>query len=106
MPSTYLQRQARLSFDLSNSIWTDPQGSTVVCYKADPALEGGTLLVRASFLRQFLETNRLELIVLHSFQRKQLGGSGPYQDVFGSTLARVTKRLTIKEGSSQRAQYP
>jgi hypothetical protein len=106
MPSAFLQRQARLTFDPAQSSWHDPQGDTLVCYKSDPALEGGALLVRASFLCQFLEANRLELIAIHSFERRQLGGSGPYQYVEGSTLARITKHLTIKEGSSRRTQHP
>lgn len=74
LPSTFIQQSTGLTFDTRGPSWLDAAGSPVFTYYEVPGNDSRALLVRAAFLQGFLTAHNLELIVLHRFERMQLGG--------------------------------
>ena len=74
LPSTFIQAAAQLTFDPHGPSWVDRDGNpTFVYYNVG---EGGSaLLVRASFLKQFMADQNLELVVSAWFERRVIDGS-------------------------------
>lgn len=72
LPCTLLQQNAGLSFDMRGPSWLDASGSPVFTYYEEPGNESHALLVRASFMRDFLTKANIELIAVLWFERMDL----------------------------------
>ncbi len=106
LPSTFLQQAAGLSLDMCGPSWLDADGTPVFMYFEAPGNDSQALLVRASFLRKFLADGKLELIVLHWFERMELtdkhDSHHPQVDV--TTNARLGSDMTIHAGKHPRTE--
>jgi hypothetical protein len=71
LPSTFIQRASGLTFDLRGPSWLDATGTPIFTYYEEVGNDSRALL-RKSFLRDFLVEHKLELIVLHWYERMQL----------------------------------
>ena len=104
LPSTFLQQAAGLSFDMRGPSWLDADGTPVFTYYEEPGNDSRALLVRATFLREFLATHQLELVVLHWFERMELtdkhDSHHPQVDV--TTNARLGSDMTIHAGKHRK----
>lgn len=107
LPSTFLQRAAGLSFDMRGPSWLDANGTPVFTYYEEPGDTSRALLVRADFLREFLTARKLELVVLHWFQRLELSDQrgGKHPQVQSSVEARLGPDLTVHEGKPRRQEH-
>ena len=107
LPSTFLQQSARLSFDMSGPSWLDADGTPVFTYYEEPGNGSRALLVRATFLREFLTTHKLELVALHWFQRMELSErrDGKHPQVQSATEARLSPDLAVYEGKPRREEH-
>lgn len=106
LPSTFIQQAAALTFDMRGPSWLDASGAPVFTYYEEAGNDSYALLVKASFLRAFLAGHKLELIMLHWFDRMQLSddfrGEHPY--VESSIEARLTADLAIRQGAPRRTE--
>jgi hypothetical protein len=107
LPSTFLQQAAGLSFDMRGPSWLHADGTPVFTYYEEPGNTSRALLVKATFLRKFLEANKLELVVLHWFQRLELterhGDKHP--QIQSSVEARLGPDLSVKTGKPRREEH-
>jgi hypothetical protein len=106
LPSTFIQQAAGLTFDMRGPSWLDATGAPVFTYYEEEGNESRALLVRASFLRDLLAEHKLELIVVHWFERMQLSDdhSDEHPFVESSVAARLTAELAIREGKPRRRE--
>ncbi|WP_374539149.1 hypothetical protein [Micromonospora aurantiaca (nom. illeg.)] len=106
LPSTLIQQQADLTFDMRGPSWLDPTGRPVFAYYQQDGNDSKALLVRASYLSEFLAQRQLELIVLHWFERMDLTGDheGPFPSITVNVAARLTPDLTIRAGKIRREE--
>jgi hypothetical protein len=106
LPSTFIQHSAGLTFDIRGPSWLDGAGIPVFTYYEEPGNDSRALLVRASFLQDFLAEQKLELIMLHWFERMQLSddyeGKQPY--VESRINARVASDLATQQGEPKRTE--
>ncbi|MGH3766387.1 MAG: hypothetical protein ACRDTX_14765 [Pseudonocardiaceae bacterium] len=107
LPSTFIQQAAGLTFDMRGPSWLDATGAPIFTYYEEAGNDSRTFLVRKSFLRDFLVEHKLELIVLHWYQRMQLRddyhrGKHPY--VESSIDARLTAGMKIYQGAPRRTE--
>ncbi|MFA1546104.1 hypothetical protein [Actinomadura chokoriensis] len=104
LPSTFIQQAAELTFDMRGPSWLDAEGAPVFTYYEERGNDSRALLVRASFLREFLAEHKLELIVLHGFERMRLSDdhSGKHPFVESSVNARLTAELVLHLGKPRR----
>jgi hypothetical protein len=107
LPSTFIQQAAGLSFDMRGPSWLDTDGKPVFSYYEDPGNASRTLLVRADFLRAFLQEHKLELVVLHWFERIELNDryDGQHPRVYVTTNARLTAGLRLHTETPERNEY-
>lgn len=107
LPSTFIQQAAGLSFDMRGPSWLDADGTPVFTYYEESENASRALLVRASFLRDFLAAHKLELVVLHWFQRMEL--SDRHEDnpslVESAVEARLGPELSPRTGKPKREEY-
>ena len=108
LPSTLLQQAAGLTFDMRGPSWLDAEGSPVFTFYQEPGSDSRALLVRASYLREFLAERELELVVLHAFERQELKDDYDRDDSFPSintsVEARLTSELTVHSGRPRREE--
>ncbi|WP_143133865.1 hypothetical protein [Actinoplanes philippinensis] len=108
LPSTLLQQTAGLTFDMRGPSWLDTQGSPIFTFYQEPGSSNRALLVRASYLRDFLSQHDLELVVLHFFERMELKDDydrgGPLPSINSSAEARLTCDLTVHNGLPRREE--
>ncbi|MFC0504844.1 hypothetical protein [Micromonospora costi] len=106
LPSTLIQQQADLTFDMRGPIWLDPTGTPVFAYHQQDGNDSKGMPVRASYLSEFLAQHQLELIVLHWFERMNLTGDyeGPFPSITANVAARLTPDLTIHAGKIRREE--
>jgi hypothetical protein len=85
LPSTFVQQAAGLSFDTRGPSWLDPNGAPVFTYYNLPEVDAHALLVKASFLKDFMKTRKIELVATTWFERMLLDGDHaarhPYVEV-------------------------
>jgi len=107
LPSTFLQQAAGLSFDMRGPSWLDADGTPVFTYYEEPGNSSRALLVRATFLREFLTIHKLELVVLHWFQRLELSErhNGKHPQVQSSIEARLGPDLAVRAGKPRREEH-
>jgi len=106
LPSTFIQQAAGLTFDMRGPGWLDATGAPIFTYYEEAGSDSRALLVRKSFLRDFLVEHKLELIVLHWFERMQLHDDhrGMHPFVESSVDARLTAGMTILQGTPRRTE--
>lgn len=83
LPSAFVQSASQLSFDLRGPSWLDSTGNPVFTNYTVQGTDAEALLVRASFLREFMKTHDVELVATLWFQRMLLDGdheANPYMD--------------------------
>jgi hypothetical protein len=107
LPSTFIQHAAGLSFDMQGPSWLDVDGKPMFTYHEEPGNDSRGLLVRATFLREVLAAQKLDLVVLHWFQRMELSEryDGKHPQVQSSTEARVAADLVIRGGKRRRSEH-
>lgn len=107
LPSTFLQQVARLSFDMCGPSWLDADGTPVFTYYEEPENSSRALLVRTTFLGEFLTTHKLELEALHWFQRLELSErhGGKHPQVQSAIEARLGSDLVVHEGNPRREEH-
>jgi hypothetical protein len=106
LPSTFIQQAARLTFDMRGPSWLAADGSPVFTYYEEESDDSRALLVQETFLRKFLEENKLELVVLHWFERMELSDShdGKHPYIEATTDARLTSSLAMSAGTQKRTE--
>ena len=106
LPSTFIQQSAALSSEMHGPSWLDAGGTPVFTYHEEPGNDSRALLVRTTFLREFLAAPKLELIVLHWFQRMELNDKHDrkYPEVQATTEARLGSDFTVRTGKPQRSE--
>jgi hypothetical protein len=79
----------------------------VFTYYEKPGNDSRALLVLAAFLGEFLAAQKLELVVLHWFQRMELSDryDGKHPQVESAIEARVGANLTIHNGNARRREH-
>lgn len=99
LPSTFIQQTAQLTCDEQFKHWMNAKSEIVCSYETRPDGKSRALLVRASFLQEFLNANHLELLVFHWFNRTDFGGDATDASPFISSRgeARVTTDLKIHD---------
>ncbi|MET8941824.1 hypothetical protein ABZX28_33085 [Streptomyces rubiginosohelvolus] len=106
LPSTFIQQTAALTFDPRGPSWLDETGTPVFTNYDEEGNDSHAFLVRASFLKNFLTKHKLELIVLHRFERMRLSdnhrGDNPY--VEERTEARLTEHLVLRSNTPRRTE--
>ncbi|MEV6871461.1 ATP-binding protein [Amycolatopsis sp. NPDC051128] len=106
LPSTFIQQAAGLSFDMRGPSWLDAGGAPVFTYYEEEGNGSRALLVRATFLREFLTTHKLDLVALHWFERMELSdnhdGKHPY--VESTSDARLASDLTMHIDKERRTE--
>ncbi len=107
LPSTFLQQAAGLSFDMRGPSWLNADGTPVFTFYEEDGNASRALLVRATFLREFLAAQKLELVVLHWFQRMELSErhDGKHPQVQSAVEARLGSDLTIYAGEPRREEH-
>lgn len=87
--------------------WLDADGIPVFTYYEEPGNSSRALLVRATFLREFLTTHKLELIALHWFQRLELSErhNGKHPQIQSAIEARLGPDLSVKTGKPRREEH-
>ncbi|MFJ8540071.1 hypothetical protein [Streptomyces sp. NPDC093591] len=96
-----------MTFDMRGPGWLDTAGAPVFPHYEEPGDESRALLVRKTFLQNFLVEHSLELVVWHWYERMQLRddyhqGKHPY--VESSVIARLGADMKIGQGTPQRAE--
>jgi hypothetical protein len=88
--------------------WLDTRVSPVFTFYQEPGSSNRALLVRASYLGEFLADRDLELVVLHAFERMELKDDydhdGPFPSINASVEARLTSDLTVHTGRLRREE--
>lgn len=107
LPSTFLQQTAGLSFDMRGPSWLDTDGTPVFLYYEEPGNISRALLVRATFLREFLTAHHLELMALHWFQRLELSErhGGKHPQIQSAIEARIDQNLSVHAGIPRREEH-
>jgi hypothetical protein len=107
LPSTFLQQAAGLSFDMRGPSWLPADGTPVFTYYEEPGTTSRALLVKATFLREFLEAHELQLVVLHWFRRWELSErhGDKHPQVESSVEARLGSDLAVREGKPRREEH-
>lgn len=107
LPSTFLQQSAGLSFDMRGPSWLHADGTPVFTYYEEPGNTSWALLVKATFLREFLDAHKLELVVLHWFQRLELSErhGDKHPQVQSSVEARLGPDLAVHESKPTREEH-
>jgi hypothetical protein len=107
LPSTFMQEAANLTFDMRGPSWLDETGAPIFTYYEESGNESRALLVRTSFLREFLAAQQLDLIVWHWFRRIELSNdwSGKHPMVESSVDAWLRSNLAISEGEPRRTEH-
>jgi hypothetical protein len=87
--------------------WLNADGNPVFTYYEEPSNDSWALLVRATFLREFLTTHKLELVALHWFERMELSDrhDRKHPQVQSATEARVGSDLVIHTGTPRRYEH-
>ena len=106
-PSTFMQQAAKLSFDMHGPSWLDADGAPVFTYYEEDGNDSTALLVRATFLRELLAAHRLELVVLHWFDRMEhtTEHNRKHPQVQVATESRLGPDLTIRVGEQRRTEH-
>ncbi len=106
-PSTFMQQAAKLSFDMHGPSWLDADGAPVFTYYEEDGNDSTALLVRATFLRELLAAHRLELVVLHWFDRMEhtTEHDRKHPQVQVATEGRLGPNLTIRVGEQRRTAH-
>lgn len=106
LPSTFIQQAAGLTFDMRGPSWLDAAGAPVFTYYKEAGNDSRALLARKSFVQEFLADQKLELIVLHWYQRMQLNDDhrGKHPFVESSVDARLTASMTIRQSAPRRTE--
>jgi hypothetical protein len=107
LPSTLIQRTAGLWFDMGGPGWLDDAGNPVFTFYEEPENDSYALLVRRTFLQDFLAEQKLELIVRHWFQRMRLSSDIEERHALieSTTDAWLAADLTIREGVPRRNEH-
>ncbi|MFI7517578.1 hypothetical protein ACIBVK_29195 [Micromonospora echinofusca] len=106
LPSTLIQQAVDLTFDMRGPSWLDATGSPMFTFYHRQGNSSRALLVRGSFMREFLAERGLELIILHGFERMELTDKrdGPFPSINASVEARLTADLTVHTSQSRREE--
>jgi hypothetical protein len=106
-PSTFVQQAAKLSLDMRGPSWLAADGAPVFTYYEEDGNDSTALLVRASFLQEFLAAHQLELIVLHWFDRMEhtTERDRKHPQVQVATESRLEPNLTIRAGEPRRTEH-
>ncbi|WP_439812347.1 hypothetical protein [Streptomyces sp. P9-2] len=107
LPATFIQQAAGLTFDMRGPSWLDSAGAPMFTHYEQLGNDSRAILVRKSFLQNFLMERDLELIVWHWYERMQLRddyhqGQHPY--VESSVIARLGADMKIRHGTPQRTE--
>jgi hypothetical protein len=107
LPSTFMQQHAGLSFDLRGPSWLDTAGKPVFTYYKEDDSDITALLVRATFLREFLPAQKLQLVALHWFDRIDLTNEHDrkHPQIQVTTEARLTPALVVYTGEPRRDEH-
>lgn len=107
LPSTFMQEHAGLSFDLRGPSWLDTAGKPVFTYYTESGSDSTALLVKATFLREFLPVQKLQLVALHWFDRIELTSEHDrkHPQVQVATEARLTPALVVHAGEPRRDEH-
>ena len=98
MPSSFVRARAKLRLGEQGPSWRDPTGMVVFTNYGDESVgRRKALLVRASWLRNFLKNHELELLIASWFERQLLTGDHgqyhPSESVYAA--ARIDADLII-----------
>jgi hypothetical protein len=106
LPSTLIQQVAKLSFDMRGPSWLDASGAPMFTYYEESGNGSHALLVRATFLRDFLTAHQLELVVLYWFERMELNNQygRKHPQVSATTSARLAADLKLHAGTPTRSE--
>lgn len=106
LPSTFIQQAAGLSFDMRGPSWLDADGHPIFTYYEEEGNGSRALLIRATFLREFLTTHKLELVALHWFERMELSDEHDrkHPQVQSSTDAMLAPDLTLRTENQRRTE--
>lgn len=108
LPSSYIQVEGDLDFDVRGPSWFDETGVAVFTNYRDADGPGHGFLVRASYLQSFLEEHNFELLVIHWFERIEI--KEDYADdelhprVEVHSVARIDKRLRVRSAEPKRTE--
>lgn len=106
LPSTFAQQTAGLAFDMHGPSWLDASGSLIFAYYEEPGDDSHALLVRASYLRDFLAEHDMELLSMIWLERMELkdhyGRNDPHLD--WTVEVWLDKDLVIHQGRQHRDQ--
>jgi hypothetical protein len=102
LPSTFVQQEVGLTFNTAGPSWSLPDGQPVFVYLEGPDIDGRALLVRASFLADFLGKRGLALVILHDLERSELKEDYPRDEphpwLHVSTAALLDAELEVRPG--------
>ncbi len=97
LPWTFLQQSAELTFDMRGPSWLDSAGTPIFTYYEQAGSGSHALLVKKSFLQDFLAEHKLEIVALRWFERMEIknnyNGNNPY--IEANATARLSSALTI-----------
>jgi hypothetical protein len=106
LPSTFLQQVAELSFDMRGPSWLSADGTPMFTYYEEVGNASRALLVKATFLREFLAAHQLALVVLHWFERTELNDryNGKHPQVYVTTNAMLASNLKLSANKQLRTE--
>jgi hypothetical protein len=104
LPSTFIQQTIGLTFDMRGPSWLDATGLPLFTYYEERGKRSHALLVRASFLKDFLVTHKLELVVLHWFERMRLSADHHSEEPYVESRSEglLGADLAIRQGKLRR----
>lgn len=104
LPSTFIQHAAKLELDMRGPSWRDAAGEIVFSHYEEQDDDSCALLVKASFLREFLTAHKLVLIAMHWFERLEMSDNnyGAHPSVESSIDAFLSADLEVHEEAPRR----